>query len=178
MVVEDQDTVPASVPSRARSPNDLVGLSIKLRERERAALEQAARTQGRSLTAEIALRLQESVLKEAYEPFHAQVGELFAQVWRTAGRMTMDASGGDPNDWINSPAAYREARRAIDTVLEVFAPEEAGVSEPGLGTAVAKMALEAFPSRVRMPAQGEEDIAGPILERLTRAWPHNKDSRA
>jgi hypothetical protein len=162
---------------RVRSPNDIVGLNIKLRERERAALEQAARVQGRSLTAEVALRLQESVLKEVYEPFHAQVGELLAQAWRTSGRMAMDATGGDANDWINNPAAYREAIRAVVTILETFAPEGTDLSspssDPGLGTAVARMLLEHFPSRIRMPAAGEEFIAGPILRRL-----HRKDDQA
>jgi Arc-like DNA binding domain len=154
-----------------RSPSTIVGLNIKIREDLRARLEQAARQNLRSLNSEVIHRMERTLIEDLKEPFTGQVAELLVTAWRTAGRMTMDATGRDPAQWRNDPEAYRESILAVATVLLELGPD--GVDWPASpggsswGAAVARMLLEKFPTHFQLhgPDQPNEVLPG-VLARV------------
>jgi hypothetical protein len=97
-------------------------LLLRIRPKLKADLEQEARAQGHSLSAEAVKRLEESLVREAALGGRAlaQVVSLMAAAFARSGQFS--AADKPPEEWLNDPAAYIAATVGVVTALMHASP--------------------------------------------------------
>lgn len=165
--------------TRERKAGDRVPLGLRVTLDLKERLDTAARNNGRSQSQEAEFRLERSFAQQALldEVLDLAYGPRLAALLRLIARVLVDTG---PNaafqkthdlpgilDWLQNPAAVKEAKAAVDLVFDALQPEgdaELPQEYQRLGERMARGALVAIKDR---GAGGElGDWAKPVRDRL------------
>jgi TraY domain-containing protein len=135
-------------PPKAPTPGERIGMSLRVTPDMKNRLDQAAQDNGRSLSQEAEVRLEQSFRDDDLLPqlMAAAYGERLAGVLMMVGAAmslagrgtgtltTLNAEGAA--NWMDHPWAFEQSRAAIDRVLDTVRPE-GEASPPPAVTAMA-----------------------------------------
>jgi Arc-like DNA binding domain len=121
---------PRTPRTSAQSEADLVGYSLRMKERLRRQLEQSAAERGTSLNAEICRRLDLSFEQSGLFGGGAALAlaRALGAAMAAAGQAEAEALG--VASWLHHPAAYDRAAAAARVLLGVMRPGSAVVDQP------------------------------------------------
>lgn len=111
--------------SAERRPTDIVQLKLRLRETDRAALEQSAQERGVSLNSEIVDRLRESFKRQESLKEIAGDDELWGFIRVLIETLRVQGFADNPKTvgWTGDPQLYFRAMKGVHKVMVALRPE-------------------------------------------------------